>query len=336
MKKKILAIVMVAAMAASMAACGSKTSEQPKQDASAATEQGSTSGAKYKIGVCQLVEHAALDAATQGFCDTLKEKLGDDVEIDVKNAQGESTNCATICTTFVSDGVDLILGNATGALQAASAATADIPILGTSITDYSSALGLKEFNGTTGMNVSGTSDLAPIDQQEDMILELVPDVKSVGILYCSAEPNSLYQVDQMIKYLEEDNIAYKTYAATDGNDIQSVVTTACAENDCLYVQTDNTMANGVDIMKNVMIPAKIPMIAGEAGICKAGIATLSISYYDLGCQTAEMAYDILVNGADVKTMEVQTAPKVTKMYNKENCEALGIEIPEGYEELPTE
>lgn len=336
MKKKIVAIVMAAAMAASMAACGSKTLEQPKQEASAATEQESTSGAKYKIGVCQLVEHAALDAATQGFCDTLKEKLGDDVEIDVKNAQGESANCATICTTFVSDGVDLILGNATGALQAASAATADIPVLGTSITDYSSALGLKEFNGTTGMNVSGTSDLAPIDQQEDMILELVPDVKSVGILYCSAEPNSLYQVEQMIKYLEEDNIAYNKYAATDGNDIQSVVTTACAENDCLYVPTDNTMANGVDIMKNVMIPAKIPMVAGEAGICKAGIATLSISYYDLGCQTAEMAYDILVNGADVSTMEVQTAPKVTKMYNKENCEALGIEIPEGYEELPTE
>lgn len=338
MKKKIVAILMTAVMAVGLAACGNSSSgdadTQQKQESSASQE--ASSDKVYTIGICQLLEHQALDAATQGFQDALTEKLGDNVKFEVQNAQGESANCATICNNFVSGGVDLILANATGALQAAAAATNEIPILGTSVTDYATALSMSDFSGTTGVNISGTSDLAPLDQQEDMILELLPDTKTVGILYCSAEPNSKYQAEQMEKYLAEDGIEYKEYTAADSNEVQSVVTKACSEVDCLYVPTDNTLASAVQTIKNVVIPAGIPMIAGEAGICQAGIATLSISYYDLGYQTGQMAYDVLVNGADVSSMEIQTAPNVTKLYNKENCEALGITIPEGYEELSAE
>lgn len=308
--KKLVSILTVTALVASLTACGSDSGSSSK---------------KYTIGICQLVEHEALDSATKGFKDALTKKLGkDNVEFDEQNAQGESTNCSTICNNFVTNNVDLILGNATGALQAATQATADIPILGTSVTDYGTALNIKDWSGKTGTNVSGTSDLAPIDQQEDMILELVPNVKKVGILYCSSEPNSAYQSDLMKKALDEDNIAYKEYTAADSNEIQSITTTACNECDVLYVPTDNTMASSAETIKNVAIPAGIPMIAGEAGICSAGIATLSIDYYSLGYKTGEMAYEILKNGKKPGDMEVEFADKFTKMYNEENCKALNI------------
>lgn len=317
--KKLVSILTATALVASLTACGSDSGSSSK---------------KYTIGICQLVEHEALDAATKGFKDALTKKLGkDNVEFDEQNAQGESTNCSTICNNFVTNNVDLILGNATGALQAATQATADIPILGTSVTDYGTALNIKDWTGKTGTNVSGTSDLAPIDQQEDMILELVPNVKKVGILYCSSEPNSAYQSDLMKKALDEDNIAYKEYTAADSNEIQSITTTACNECDVLYVPTDNTMASSAETIKNVAIPAGIPMIAGEAGICSAGIATLSIDYYSLGYKTGEMAYEILKNGKKPGDMDVEFADKFTKMYNEENCKALNITVPDGYEKL---
>lgn len=321
--KKLVSVLTAAALVASLTGCGAS--------------EDSTSGdssKKYTIGICQLVEHDALDAATKGFKDALTEKLGkDNVEFDEQNAQGESTNCSTICNNFVTNNVDLIMANATGALQAATQATADIPILGTSVTDYGTALNMKDWNGKTGTNVSGTSDLAPIDQQEDMILELVPDVKKVGILYCSSEPNSAYQSELMKKALDEDNIEYKEYTAADSNEIQSITTTACNECDVLYVPTDNTMASSAETIKNVAIPAGIPMIAGEKGICSAGVATLSIDYYSLGYKTGEMAYDILKNGKKAGDMEVAFADEFTKMYNEENCKTLNLTIPDGYEKL---
>jgi putative tryptophan/tyrosine transport system substrate-binding protein len=280
------------------------------------------------------MEHEALDAATKGFKDTLTKKLGkDNVEFDEQNAQGESTNCSTICNGFVTSNVDMILANATGALQAATQATADIPILGTSVSDYATALNIKDWKGKTGTNVSGTSDLAPIDQQEAILKEIIPNAKKVGILYCSSEPNSAYQSKLMQEALKKDGIAYKEYTAADSNEIQSVTTTACDECDVLYVPTDNTMASSVNTIKNVAIPAGIPMIAGEKGICAAGVATLSIDYYNLGCQTGEMAYDILKNKKKAGDMEVQFAKKLTKMYNAENAKALNITIPDGYEPI---
>lgn len=337
MKKKIVSVLMIAALAIGMTACGnSGSADSGKTNTSASAEGTSTDGKTYRIGICQQLEHQALDAATKGFEDALKEKLGDRVEFEEKNAQGEAANCATICNNFVSSGVDLILANATSALQSAASATDQIPILGTSVTDYATALGMSDFNGTTGRNISGTSDLAPLDKQEEMIKELFPNVKQVGILYCSAEPNSKYQAEQIEGYLKKDNIAFKEYTAADSNEIQSVTTKAASECDVVYVPTDNTMANAVDTVKNVLIPAKVPMVAGEQGICAGGVATLSISYYDLGYETGEMAYEILENGADVSKMEIKTAPKTTKMYNKANAEALGITIPDGYEAIPEE
>ena len=336
MKKKLLSTLMATAMELGLVGCGNASSTQTASGSTSSTEAG-TDGKVYHIGVCQLVEHEALDAATQGFQDALKDKLGENnVVFDVQNAQGEETNCATICTGFVSDNVDLILANATASLQAASAATNSIPIVGTSITDYATALNADDWNGTSGTNITGTSDLAPLDQQEAMIKELVPDVTQVGIVYCSAEANSVFQANQIEAALEKDGIAYKEYSAADSNEIQSVVTKAVSECDCLYVPTDNTMAANVDIIKNVTVPAGIPVIAGEEGICQGALATLSISYYDIGQAAGEMAYEILVNGKDPGTMEIEYASATTKEYNADVADALGITIPDDYVKLSTE
>ena len=285
----------------------------------------------YSVGVSQLVQHVALDAATQGFQDALTEKLGDAVKFDIQNASGDSNTCSTIVNTFISNGVDLIMANATPALQAAVAATGDIPILGTSVTDYATALDINDWNGSTGMNVSGTSDLAPLDEQAKMLNELFPEAKKVGLLYCSAEPNSKYQVNVIKGYLEELGYECTEYTFADSNDVASVTQNAVDGSDVLYIPTDNTAASCTEAIRNVVEPAKMPVIAGEEGICAGcGVATLSINYYDLGYTTGEMAYEVLANGADISTMDVRFAPKVTKEYNAEMCEILGIEIPEDY------
>ncbi len=345
--KKFLSVLLVGAMAMSLAACGSSSSSSSAEsdaaeetseaeETEAASEEtgdaeGSADGTVYHVGIIQLLEHDALDAATKGFEDALVELLGEDgVEFDFQNAQGEETNCATIATGFVANDVDLIMANATAALQASSAATADIPILGTSITDYATALNISDWDGTSGTNISGTSDLAPIDEQMDMLVELIPDVTKVGILYCSAEPNSQYQAKQAEAALDEKGIAWEEYTAADSNEIQTIVTNAVTSCDALYVPTDNTMAANVEIIKNIAVPAGVPMIAGEEGLCAGGVATLSISYYDLGYTTGKMAYEVLVNGADVSSMEIQYAPNVTKEYNPTICEELGITVPDDY------
>ena len=333
--KKITAALAAAALMLSAAGCADSSTTA---DAPAAADNGAAAEGKvYNVGIVQLVQHEALDAATQGFKDTLTEKLGDNVKFDFQNANGESTNCSTIATGFVASNVDLILANATAALQASAAATSTIPILGTSVTDYATALEIDDWAGTTGRNISGTSDLAPIDEQEKMLKELFPDVKQVGIVYCSAEANSKYQATLFGDALSADGIAFKEYSAADTNEISAVVTTAVAECDVLYIPTDNTMASSTETIKNIVVPAGIPVIAGEEGICSGcGVATLSISYYDLGCKTGEMAYDILVNGADTATMDIAFAPNVTKKYNAQICSDLGITPPEGYEAISAE
>lgn len=285
----------------------------------------------YTIGVCQLVQHVALDAATEGFVDTLREKLGDEVSIEVQNASGDSANCITIINSFISNDVDLIMANATPALQAAQAATGDIPILGTSVTDYGTALDISDWTGTTGANISGTSDLAPLDGQAAILQELFPDAKEVGLLYCSAEANSAYQIGVITGYLTEMGYSCTEYAFTDSNDVASVTQNACAASDVIYIPTDNTAASCTEAIRNVVEVEGVPVIAGEEGMCSGcGCATLSISYYDLGCATAEMAYEILVNGADVSEMPVQFAPNFTKKYNAELCEIMGVTVPEDY------
>ena len=341
--KKAVSLMMAAAMTMGLAACGSTastdtvasaadTASSTEAAASTADSTAAADGKVYNIGICQLVQHEALDAATQGFKDALVEKLGEgSVKFDEQNASGDSANCATIVNGFVSNGVDLILANATAPLQAAAQATADIPVLGTSITDYATALDISDWTGTVGNNISGTSDLAPLDQQAAMIQELFPDAKSVGLLYCSAEPNSVYQCDVIEGYLTEEGYTVARYAFTDTNDVTSVAQTAADNSDVIYIPTDNTAASNTEAIANVVIPAKVPVVAGEEGICAGcGVATLSISYYDLGYATGEMAAKILADGADVSAMPVEFAPNVTKKYNAANCEALGITQPSDY------
>ena len=330
--KKVVSAAMAAAMVLSLGACGNSESAQSSTEGGKAAE-----GKVYNIGICQQLEHPALDEATKGFQDALNEKLGDNVKFDLQNAQNEQANASTIANNFVSSNVDLIMANATTALQCSAAATTDIPILGTSVTDYATALEIDDWSGTTGRNISGTSDLAPLDEQEKMLKELFPDAKNVGILYCSAEPNSKFQATNFEKYLDEDGISYKEFTASDSNDIGSVVQSATEYADVIYIPTDNTMAQNTEAINNITLPAKIPVVAGEEGICKGcGVATLSISYYDLGYNTGEMAYDILVNGADISTMKIEYAPKVTKEYNKDICDTLGVTVPDDYEAIATE
>lgn len=288
----------------------------------------------YNIGICQLVQHEALDSATEGFKTALIDALGEEnVNFDPQNAQGDPNTCSTIVNSFVTKKVDLIMSNGTAALQAAYNATQTIPILGTSITEYGAALKLDNFSGTVGGNVSGTSDLAPLSEQADMLMELVPDAKTVGLLYCSAEDNSAYQIDVVEEYLTSKGLKCVRYSFSDSNDVASVTTKAAADSDVIYIPTDNTAASCVETIGNIVKSAKTPVIAGEGGICKGcGIATLSISYYELGYKTGEMAAKILKGEADISEMPIEYVSAV-KMYNPTICEELGIAAPDGYEAL---
>lgn len=315
--KKTVAILLTVLMLLSLTACG-----------------GADDG-KYTIGICQIQKHAALDAATQGFKDALIEAFGEEnLVFQEKDAGGEYTNCGTIMDGFVAENVDMILANATAPLQAAASATADIPILGTSITDYATALNIANWTGTVGGNISGTSDLAPLDEQAAMIQELFPEAKTVGLLFCATEPNSVYQVDAVQGYLEAMGYACEQFGFADVNELSSVTQSACDYADVIYIPTDNTCATYTETIANVVLAAKVPVVCGESNTCAGcGVATLSIDYYDLGYTTGQMAAKILKGEADIATMAVQFAPKVTPMYNAANCEALGITIPEGYEPI---
>lgn len=295
----------------------------------------STQTKKYKVGICQLVQHDALDAATQGFKDALTEKLGaENVEFDEQNAGGDSATCATITNQFVANGVDLIMANATPALQAAMAATTEIPIVATSITDYATALEITDWTGKTGINVTGTSDLAPLADQAAMIKELCPEAKTVAILYCSAEANSKYQADVITKELTTLGLESKVYTCADTNEIASITTQACQECDAIYIPTDNTIASATSAVNEIAEPAGVPIIAGEEGICKGcGVGTLSISYYSIGQKAGEMAAEILLNGANPAEMEIQYAADLTKKYVADRATALGITVPENYEAI---
>ena len=324
MKKKLIALLLVGAMILSFAACSTSNKD--------AGEAGGNK--KYKIGICQLVTHKALDAATKGFMDALNEELPGQVEFDLQNAAGDSNTCTTIVNSFVASNVDLIMANATPALQAAAAGTSTIPVIGTSVTEYGVALGIKDFSGTVGSNVSGISDLAPLDEQAAMIKQWVPDAKKVGLLYCSAEPNSQYQVDNVQKELEKLGLTCAQYAFADSNDIAAVTQKAASSSDVIYVPTDNTVASNAGVIDNICRPAKIPVIAGEQGICsECGVATLSIDYYDLGVATGKMAAKVLKGEEDISKLPIGYAEKVTPKYNKQICDELKVTVPEGFEAI---
>lgn len=319
----VASLALVLSLSLGLSGCGDKAAQDDSQDSA----DGS---AKYVVGICQLVQHEALDAATQGFIDALNEALPGEVEFQNKNASGDSANCSTIVNGFVSDGVDLIMANATGALTAAAAATSDIPILGTSITAYGVALDIDNFSGTVGGNISGTSDLADLGKQADMISEWFPEAKKVALLFCSGEPNSRYQIEEVAKCLSDKGIETKEFAFTDTNDVASVTQSAADYADVVYLPTDNTAASNTEAISNVLVPAGVPAICGEEGICKGcGVATLSISYYDLGVTTGKMAAKILTGEADISEMPIEFT-EATPKYNAAMCETLGITPLDGY------
>ena len=297
---------------------------------------GCSSGAKYHVGVIQLVQHDALDNATKGFVDVLKAEFGDDIDIVVDNAAGDSNTCSTMASNFVSEGVNLIMANATPALQAASNATGNIPILGTSVTEYGVALDIDNFSGTVGNNVSGTSDLAPLDKQADMILELFPQTKTVGILYCFSEANSKYQVEVVGKCLRDKGIEVKEYGFSDSNDVSSVAISACEEIDVLYIPTDNTCASNGEVISNAASNKNIPIITGEKECCLSvgGIATLSIDYYELGKTTGQMAIRVL-KGEDISKMAIEYYPNPEKLIDFDKAKQFGINVPSDYGSLIT-
>lgn len=326
MKKSIKKIVALACSALVIGSCFAGCATDKKDNG------------KYTVGICQLTQHVALDAATEGFKKALVDKLGEEnVTFKEQNAAGDSNTCSTICTGFVAENVDLIMANATPALQAATAATTEIPIVATSVTDFATALDISDWKGTTGKNVTGTADLAPIDQQAEMIKELFPNAKQVGLVYCSGEPNSLYQINLMKENLDKLNVPYKEFTLADTNDVNAVVATACDECDVLYVPTDNKLADTAPTVDGVAKPAGVPIVAGEEGICKGcGIATLSISYFDLGYKAGEMAADILQNGKNPAEMPIEYSAELVKKYVPDRASALNITIPDGYEAIVEE
>jgi len=316
--KKLIALLCAALMVASMAACA---------PANETTDDG-----KYVVGICEYMPHPALDQATAGFKAAVIAGLGEEnVTFEIGNAAGEATNCTSIVTDLISKKVDLIMANATPSLVAAANATETIPILGTSVTEYGVALGIENFSGTVGGNVSGTSDLADLEKQAQMIIDWCPTAKKVGLLYCSAEPNSQYQVDKVQAYLESKNIECKQFGFADTNDLTAVTTTAADWADAIYVPTDNVVANNAAGIYDICKPKNVPIIAGEEGICSGcGIATMSISYYDLGYTTGEMAVKILKGEAKIAEMPIGYAPAPTYKYNETICQEMNIQPLDGY------
>lgn len=334
MKKKILALLLTAGMVCGLAACGQAggtagSSAGPENLSSSSEKQ-----AKYNVGVCQLVQHQDLDAATEGFEAALKDSLGDDVNVTVQNAQNDSNTCSVIINGYVSNGVDLIMANGTPALQAAASGTDTIPIVGTCVTNYAQALNIDNFNGTVGGNITGTTDQAPMDQQADMVKELFPDKQKIGLLYCSAELNSKSQVDTMNKYLTDMGYKCTVYTFSDSNDLASVATEAANNEQVIYIPTDNTVGANSGIVKNICLSAKVPVVTASETICRGcGVATLCLDAYELGYKTGQMASDILTGKQKVSEMPIEKAPEFTKKYNPEICKALGIKIPDDYQAL---
>lgn len=293
----------------------------------------SNDSGKLKVGVIQLVQHEALDKATQGFVDVVKEKFGDNVDIDVQLASGDSATCALIASNMVAENYDLIMCNATPALQAASQATSSIPILGTSVTEYGVALGIDNFGGTVGGNISGTSDLAPLDQQAQMFIDLVPDAKTIGLLYCTSEANSKYQIDVVEKFLKEKGLNVKVFSFSDTSTLDATVNAACEEIDALYIPTDNACADNGPVIANAADVRNIPVITGEKATLEScgGLATLSIDYYELGKTTGNMAIKVLNNEANISDMPIEYYANPVKMISKSKADKFGVVVPNGFE-----
>ena len=304
--KKLLALMMAATLVLSMTACGGSKEEAPAADTPAAEENvtdEAATGDVYKIGVLQYVQHAALDASNEGFFAALDD-AGIAYEADQQNAAGEAASCDTIADTLVNNGNDLILAIATPAAQAVAGKTTEIPVILTAVTDPAES-GLAETNDAPGANVTGTSDLTPVKEHMELLKDVLPETKTVGILYCSAEANSVLQADMAKAALEDLGIAYADLTVSNSNEIQTVVESAVGKVDALYCPTDNMIAAGMATVAMVANENGIPVICGEEGMVnEGGLATYGIDYYQLGYLAGQMAVEILTNGANPAEMPI--------------------------------
>lgn len=316
MKRRIIRVLAITLACLCLFGCGEKKNEKG-----------------LRVLICQYVEHPALDEATNGFVEALNKEFGAEINIDIKMADGTSEKCSEIVEEAVNNKVDLIMTNATPAMVSAVNLTGRIPIVATSITDYGSALNIRSWNGVTGINVTGTSDLAPVEELKKVILEVKPDVKKIGIIYSSSESNSQFQANSMKKLLASDNVAYEEFTVGENDDIKSIAQKAVTVCDAIYIPTDNRIAASADVLVDVFNEAKVPMFGGEEGICSAGVATVSIDYYSIGYEAGQMAIEILKNGANPANMEIKYAKEYTKKYNKSNADKIGIVIPDDYVEI---
>lgn len=319
MKKigKALSIILAGSMALSMAGCSQKTDS---------TATGDGDGKTYQIGVLQLVQHAALDAANEGFIAALND-AGIKYEVDQQNAAGEQSTCQTIADTFATGKKDLILAIATPAAQAVAGAITDVPVLITAVTDPAES-GLVDSNEAPGKNVTGTSDLTPVKEQIQLLKQLIPDAKKVGILYNAGEANSRIQAELAKSSCEAEGLAAETYTVSSSNEIQSVVDSMVGSVDVIYAPTDNMIAAGMTTVSMVATEHNIPIICGEAGMVEAGgLATYGIDYYQLGYLTGQQAVKILKDGSDPASMPIEylAIDKCELTINEENAKALGID-----------
>ena len=320
--KKLIALLLTLAMAISMVACGGS---EP-----APSEGGDAASEPLKVGILQLIEHNALDSAREGFVQALADNGltdGDTIVLDYQNAQGDPSNLSTMSQRFVNNNSDLVLTIATGAAQSMASNTTEIPILFTAVTDPVDA-GLVASNEAPGGNVSGTNDMSPIAQQIDLMLQLKPETKTVGLLYNSSEDNSILQIDIVKGVLEEKGIAWVEQTVTNSSDVQQAAQSVVPKVDAVYLPTDNVIASAMPIVAQVANDTKVPVICGEENmVLSGGLATLGLNYYNLGYQTGEMAIRILVEGADISAMPVESQTDFNYVINGETAAAIGIEIP---------
>ena len=339
--KKLLAAGLALTMSLSLTACMGGTANSSSA-ASSGSESSSSSAAAssgsdgvYNIGICQQMQHVSLDEATQGFEDALTELLGEEnVKFDYQNAGGEQANCTSIVSKFVTDNVDLIMANATTAVQCAKEATTEIPVVGTSVTDYVST-GIVDSAENPGSNVTGYSDLSDANNHVELIQQLLPEAQTVAILYSTGEENSRIQAESAAAAFEAAGLTAESYTANDSNDISSVVTEACTQADVIYVPTDNLMAANMELVKNVALNQKVPVVSCfTADENDGALLSISISYYTMGYLAGEMAYEILVNGADPASMPigVMSVEDMDITINQSVADELSITIPESMQQ----
>lgn len=320
--KRILLLLISVSVVFSIA-CSNEKKDQP------------TSSEKVTVGIVQYMDHIALDASKDGFIDALKDNGytdGENLTIDLQNAQGDQSNLGSISDRFVSNKVDLVLAIATPAAQAIAGKTTEIPILATAVTDFESAR-LVDSNGAPGGNVSGTSDMNPIKEQIDLLIDLVPDAKTVGVLYTSSEDNSILQANMAKEAIEAAGLTYEEVTVTNSNDVQQATQAIVDKCDAIYIPTDNVFSSAMPVVSGITTKSKTPVICGEEAMLQnGGLATLGISYYDLGYQTGLMAVKVLKGEAEPATMPVEKSTQFNFAINGEIAEEIDLKIPDDFKE----